>query len=58
MQFTFGEKREVSLLDESVLPLTEKERRREGKRSIGPRMKYGNANLKSHAVDSQNNSGF
>ena len=41
----FGDKGEVYLLDESVLPVTKKERRREGKRSIGPRMKYGHANL-------------
>ena len=47
MQFTFGDKREVYLLDESVPPVTKKERRWEGKRSIGPRMKYGHANLKS-----------
>ena len=40
MQFIFGDKREVYLLDESVLPVTKKERRREGKRSIGPWMKY------------------
>ena len=46
MQFTFGDKREVYLLDESVLPVTEKEWRREGKRSIGPRIKYGHTNLK------------
>ena len=32
-------------MDESVLPVNEKERRREGKRNIGPRMKYGHANL-------------
>ena len=37
---TFGDKREAHLLDESVLPVTEKERRSEGKSSIGPRMKY------------------
>ena len=43
MQFTYGDKGEVYLLDESVLPVTEKERRREGKRS--PRIKYGHANL-------------
>ena len=48
MQFTFGDKREVHLLDESVLPVTEKERRGEGKSSIGPRMKYGHANHKSN----------
>ena len=47
MQFTLGDKREVYLLDESVLTVTEKESMREGKRSIGPRMKYGQANLSS-----------
>ena len=31
MQFTFGYKREAHLLDESVLPVTRKERRGEGK---------------------------
>ena len=31
MQFTFEDKGEVYLLDESVLPVAEKERRREGK---------------------------
>ena len=31
-------------MDESVLPVTEKERRGEGKSSIDPRMKYGHAN--------------
>ena len=36
MQFTFGDEREVYLLDESALPVTEKESMREGKRSIGP----------------------
>ena len=40
MQFTFEDKGEVYLLDESVLSVTEKERRREGKRNIGPKMKY------------------
>ena len=38
MQFTFGDKREAHLLDESFLPVTEKEKRGEGKSSIGPRM--------------------
>ena len=47
MRFTFGDKGEVYLLDESVLPVNEKEKRQEGKRSIGPRIKYGHANLKS-----------
>ena len=45
MQFTFRDKGEVYLLDESALPVTEKERRGERKSSIGPRMKYGHANL-------------
>ena len=40
MQFNFGDKREVYLLDESVLPLTKKERRREGKKCISPWMKF------------------
>ena len=43
MQFTFGDKREAHLLDESVLPVTEKERRRKGKSSISPKMRYGHA---------------
>ena len=38
MQFTFGDKGDVYPLDESVLPVTEKEKRQEGKRCIGPRM--------------------
>ena len=46
MQFTFGDKGEVYLLDESAQPVTEKERRGEKKSSISPRMKYGHANLK------------
>ena len=45
MQFTFGDKREVYLQDESALPVTEKESMREGKKSIGPRMKYGHSNF-------------
>ena len=36
----FGGEGEVHLLDESVPPVTERERRVEGKNSIGPRMKY------------------
>ena len=40
MQFILGDKREVHLLEESALPVTEKARRGEGKRNIGPRMKY------------------
>ena len=47
MQFTFGDKREVYLLDESVLPVTEKESMREGKKSMGPRMKYVRTNPNS-----------
>ena len=47
MQFTLGDKGEVHLLDENVLPVTSKERRREGESSIGPRIKYGHANHKS-----------
>ena len=46
MQFTFGDKGEVYLLDTSALPVTEKERRRLGKRTICPRMKYGHAKHK------------
>ena len=45
MQFTFGDKREVYLVDESVLPVTEKERRGEGKSSNSPRMKCGHGIL-------------
>ena len=45
MQFTFGDKGEVYLLDESALPVTKKEKWREGKITIGPRMKYGHANV-------------
>ena len=54
MQFTFGDKGEVHLLDESVLPVTEKERKGEGKSSIGPRMKYGHPNLKLNIIESRN----
>ena len=36
MQFIFGDKREVYLLDESVLPVTEKEGRQEGKTYFRP----------------------
>ena len=50
MQFIFGDKREVHLLDGSVLPVTEKERRKEGKCSIGPKMKYGHRNHESYDV--------
>ena len=58
MQFTFGDKREVYLFDESAIPVTEKESMREGKRSIGPWMKYGQANLNSfctHTIKQVNN---
>ena len=41
VQFTFGDKGKVYLLNESALPATEKESKREGKMSIRPRMKYG-----------------
>ena len=44
MQFTFGDKGEDHLLDESVLTVTRKEKWREGKSSISPRMKYGHPN--------------
>ena len=47
MQFNFGDEREVYLLNESALPVTEKESKPKGKRSIGPRMKYGHENLNS-----------
>ena len=47
VQFTFGDKREVYLLDKSALLVTEKESMQEGKNSICPRMKYGHANLTS-----------
>ena len=40
MQFTFVDKREVYLLDESALSMAEKESMQKGKRSIVPRMKY------------------
>ena len=45
MQFTFGDKREVYLQDESALPVIKKESMQKGKYSIGPRMKYGHSNL-------------
>ena len=45
MEFTFWDKGVVYLLDESGLPVTEKESMREGKRSIGPKKKYGHTNL-------------
>ena len=37
MQFILGDKREVHLLDESALPVTKKEKRGEGKTTIGLR---------------------
>ena len=40
MQFTLGDKGEVYLLDESVLLVTEKEKRGEGKNNNEPMMKY------------------
>ena len=50
VQFPLGDKREVYLLDESALPVMEKESMREGKITIGPRMKYGHANLNSFSA--------
>ena len=47
IQFTFGDKREVYLLEESALPVTEKESMQEGKKSIDPRTKSGHPNLYS-----------
>ena len=47
MQFIFGDKREVYLLEESALPVTKKESMQERKRSIGPRVRYGHPNLTS-----------
>ena len=47
MQFTFGDKREVYLKDESALPVTKKESKCKGKMSIAPRMKYKHANHNS-----------
>ena len=37
MQFIFGDKREVKLWGESALPVTEKERMREGKKVLKSR---------------------
>ena len=54
MQFTFGDEREVYLLDESVLPVTEKESMRGGKKSNGPGTKYGPANhILSHIFETK-----
>ena len=58
MQFNFGDKREVYLLDESALSVTEKESMQERKRSIGPRMKYGHANFVHFALIQTNRSAF
>ena len=41
MQFNFGDKGEVYLLDKSALPVNKKERMQEEKRTIGPRMNAG-----------------
>ena len=41
MQFTFGDKKEVYLQEESALPGTKKEIMRDWKRSIGPGIKGG-----------------
>ena len=38
VQFTFGDKGKVYLMDESALPVTEKERKREGKIASYKRM--------------------
>ena len=54
MQFTFGDKREVYLLDESALPLNKKESMREGKR----RMKYGHASLSSFNPNTNEQVGY
>ena len=40
VQFTYGDKREVYLLDENALPVTKKEGMRKGKKSLGPRIKF------------------
>ena len=40
MQFTFGDEREIYLLGVSALPVTEKEIMGDGKKSIGPGMKF------------------
>ena len=39
LQFTFGDKGEVYMLDESALPVTEKDSKLERKKSISPRIK-------------------
>ena len=44
MQIVFGDEREVYQMDKIALPVTEKESMQEGKRSIGPRMKYDKNN--------------
>ena len=58
MQIVFWDEREVYLLDKIALPVTEKESMQEGKRSIGPWMKYVHANLSSfcaHTIKQMNN---
>ena len=55
MHFTFGDKREVYLLNES--PVTEKESMREGKRSISPKMEYVHANLNANLNSNNLSSG-
>ena len=47
VHFIFCRGRELKPTDESVLPVTAKERKREGKRSIGPRLKNECANSPS-----------
>ena len=51
IQFTFGDKREVYLQDESLLPVTEKESMRKIKKSIGPKTKYEDGNSNSFKTD-------
>ena len=47
MQLTFGDKREVYLLDKSALPVSKKESLQEGNKSIGPRIKIKNIEIKN-----------
>ena len=51
MHLTMRDRREAHLLEESVLPVTKKERRGEGKSSIGPGMK--NKGRKIKKIDAQ-----
>ena len=45
MHYNFCRGRKVKHSDESVLPVTKKEGKCKGKRTIGPQMKNGDANL-------------